>query len=150
MTTPPPSPQVLDLQCERGPHKSARDAIQFVREEMADFHRKGFWVVLPLKVVKKFPGLRLSPLGAVPQRNRRPRLINDLSFHGINADTVKDAPMESMQFGKTLERIMSQVYHANPRYGPVFANKIDLSVGFYRIGVANPRCAGVPIAEAAK
>jgi hypothetical protein len=38
-----------------------------------------------------------------------------------------------MQFGHALERILRAVVTADPRHGPVFLLKIDLSDGFYRI-----------------
>jgi hypothetical protein len=119
----------------RGPHKSAQEHAAFVREEMADFCQQGFWVVLPLDEVIDMKLLRLSPLGVVPQRNRRPRLINDLSFSEVNADTVKTGPAEAMQFGRALTRILYQVRHANPEFGPVYASKLDVADGFYRLGV---------------
>jgi hypothetical protein len=76
---------------------------------MANFVRKGFWTVLPYHLVKRLQGLRLSPLGSVPQRGRRPRLIVDLSFYGVNVDTVKLAPHEAMQFGRALERLLFRI-----------------------------------------
>jgi hypothetical protein len=40
-----------------------------------------------------------------------------------------------MQFGRALERIITQVVRADPRYGPVQFIKIDLADGFYRVFV---------------
>jgi hypothetical protein len=77
--------------------------VDFIRDEMADFESKGFWTVLPYELVKHLRGLHLSPLGCVPQRGRRPCLIVDLSYYGINADTLKLAPHEAMQFGLALD-----------------------------------------------
>jgi hypothetical protein len=35
-----------------------------------------------------------------------------------------------MQFGRALERaLLFRIRHANPRYGPVYINKIDISDG---------------------
>jgi hypothetical protein len=73
------------------------------------------------------------PLGAVPQHDRRPRLINDLSFSGVNKATIPRAPKHSMQFGRALERLLHNVRHANPKFGPVYLNKIDVADGFYCI-----------------
>jgi hypothetical protein len=39
-------------------------------------------------------------------------------------------PHEAMQFGRALERLLFHIRHANPRYGPVYLNKIDISDGF--------------------
>jgi hypothetical protein len=38
-----------------------------------------------------------------------------------------------MQFGRALWRILSTVHHADPRLGPVFFSKVDITDGFYRI-----------------
>jgi hypothetical protein len=125
----------LEATAARAPHKSAQEHAAFVREEMADFCRQGFWVVLPLDEVIDMELLRLSPLGVVPQRDRRPRLINDLTFSDVNANTIKTGPAEAMQFGRALQRILYQVRHSNPEHGPVYASKLDVADGFYRLGV---------------
>ena len=121
----------------RGPHKSAKDYADFVRDEMASFAEQGFWVVLPLPEVEDRSRLRLSPLGVVPQRDRRPRIINDLTFSGVNNETVRAGPAVSMQFGRALLRLLYQVRHANPAFGPVYAMKVDVADGFYRVNL-NP------------
>ena len=127
--------QVL-VAAKRGSHKSAKDYVEFVGEEMVEFSKQGFWTVLPLEVAITIPHLRLSPpLGVVPQRNRRPRLIVDYTYSGVNPDTLKMAPPEAMQFGKALQRVMQTIVNADPRFGPVTKlGKIDISDGFYRIG----------------
>jgi hypothetical protein len=75
---------------------------EFVCEALSDFCAQGYWTVLPLAFVREWLGLRLSPLGVVPQRSRRPCLIVDYSFLGVNQETVRMAPPEVMQFGRTL------------------------------------------------
>jgi hypothetical protein len=94
--TPGWSAPLVQDRLHRGSHKSTDEHLNFVQDEMADFARKGFWTVLPYGLVKHLRGLRLSPLGCVPQRGRRPRLIVDLSFYGVNVDTLKLAPPEAM------------------------------------------------------
>jgi hypothetical protein len=39
---------------------------------MADMFEKGQWIALPFDQVKDLPNLRISPIGVVPQRDRRP------------------------------------------------------------------------------
>jgi hypothetical protein len=85
---------------------------------------------------------------------RRPRSIVDYSFSNINADTVHLCPRESMQFGRTLERLLTQIVHSDPRFGPVQLLKLDIKDGFYRVwvrpedipklGIALPVLAGEP------
>jgi hypothetical protein len=129
------SAEKIQEMARRGPHKSAKDHALFIRDEMASFAEQGFWVVLPLPEVEDMDRLRLSPLGVVPQRDRRPRLINDLTFSGVNAETVQTGLANAMQFGHTLLRLLYQIRHANPAFGPVYAMKIDVADGFYRVNL---------------
>ena len=91
------------------------------------------WIVLPANVVKNLFGLGLSPIGLVPQTNRRDKMISDYSYFDVNADTFNIAPAEVMQFGQTLWQLLCQIHHANFAFGPVFMSKADLSDGFDRL-----------------
>jgi hypothetical protein len=102
---------------------------------MADMVEKNQWLVLPFSQVRKLPNLRVSPIGVVPQRDRRPRTIVDYSFSGINQETCLIAPSEAMQFGTALQRVIENIVNANPRFGPVQLCKVDIAEGFYRIEV---------------
>ena len=90
MSDPPWSDEQLHTQVQRGSHKSCLSELQFLREELLEFSQKGFWLVLPYRVIKYLraqgllSGVRVSPMGVIPQRNRRPRLIVDLTFSGVN------------------------------------------------------------------
>ena len=57
----------------------------------------------------------------------------DYSFSDVNSETVLLAPAEAMQFGKALQRVMTRVVQAEPRYGHVHLAKIDIADGFYRV-----------------
>ena len=133
MVTPPWAEERRDEAVRRGSHKSAHIDRQFVFEEMMDFCRQGYWIVLPYDMVKHWTALRVSPLGAVPQRDRRPRLIVDYSYSNVNQETVLLAPHEAMQFGRALHRVLERIVRADPRYGPVTLSKIDIADGFYRV-----------------
>jgi hypothetical protein len=76
---------------------------------MLEFAHSGFWTLLPYRLVKHMPNLRLSPLGIIPQRDRRPRLIVDYSFWGVNDETVRLSPHGAMQFGRALERLLFRI-----------------------------------------
>jgi len=125
----------LDAAMERGSHRSAIEHLAFLREDMADYVNAGHWMVLPYSMLRDNPGLRLSPFGVAPQRDRRPRPIVDLSFYGINDETVPIAPTKSMQFGRAFERVVRHIVLADPKHGPVKLIKVDCSDGFYRCGV---------------
>lgn len=155
LATPPWDAQQQHAAIARGPHKSSHGERSFVCEEILDFCRQGYWIVLPYHTACDLPNLRISPLGVVPQRDRRPRLIVDYTFSGLNPDSIPLAPREAMQFGRALQRVLTTIVHADPRYGPVYLAKIDIADGFYRVwvqaadvpklGVALPTSAGAPL-----
>jgi hypothetical protein len=71
LKTAPWSVDQIEETLNRGPHKSAKEYAEFLREELLDFVKKGFWTILPYRLVKKFKKLlrllRISPMGVVPQ-----------------------------------------------------------------------------------
>ncbi|KAL3816089.1 hypothetical protein ACHAXA_011414 [Cyclostephanos tholiformis] len=97
---------------------------------------KSQWIVLPYLAVRDLPGLRVSPPGVVPQRERRPRWICDYSWSQVNEDTLPLAAVKAMQFGHALDRILRKVLLADPARGPIYLLKLDISDGFYCIGLA--------------
>lgn len=125
----------------RGSHPSTMDHLEFLREEFATMIDQKFWVILPYSSVEHYPYLRISPMGVVPQKDRRPRTIVDYSFSGVNQATLQLAPEEAMQFGHALERLLQRIHLANRAFGPVFLIKVDISDGFYRLKLSP---AGIP------
>jgi hypothetical protein len=154
LSSAPWSAEIKQERYERGPHKSAHEYVEFLGTEFLDFLKKGYWMLLPYTEVEFMIDVRYSPLGVVPQRERRPRVIVDYSFYAVNADTVKFAPEEAMQFGKAIERLLQKAIQANPKFGPLVNYKVDISDGFYRIplttsglkklGVLLPNFPGLP------
>ena len=124
-------------QCvKQGSHQSCKEHKPFPREEMLDFVNKGFFTLLPWRLVEDPPGLCVSPLGIMPQRKRRPRLIADHSFHSINAETMQLAPDKAVQFGRALEWTLQKIRHTDPHHRPIFLSKADLADGFCQFGLA--------------
>jgi hypothetical protein len=154
LSSAPWSQELRDERFARGPHQSANEHLEFLGTEFLDFCQKGYWMVMPYEDIRDHPSLRVSPLGVVPQRDRRPRIIVDYSFYDINKDTLKMAPEQSMQFGKAIERLMQGLTRANPKFGDNNLYKVDISDGFYRVplalssilklGVALPTFPGMP------
>jgi hypothetical protein len=154
LSTAPWSTKTKQERYERGPHQSAHEFVEFLGTEFLDFLKKGYWMLLPYDEVEFMIDVRYSPLGVVPQRERRPRVIVDYSFYFVNADTLKLAPEEAMQFGKALERLLQEAVRANPKFGHTRHYKVDISDGFYRIplstsgvkklGVLLPNFPGLP------
>ena len=56
--------------------------------------------------LKNLPNLHLSPIGCVPQRKRRPRVIVDYTYSGVNEANDRQAHEEAMQFGGTLKHLL--------------------------------------------
>jgi hypothetical protein len=95
--------------------------------------QEGHWTLLPASQVLHLRNLRLSPLGVVPQRDRRPRTISDYTFYQVNNDTSPLVPLDAMRFGHTLRCLLLHIIRANSRFGLVYLSKLDIANGFYRI-----------------
>jgi hypothetical protein len=123
---PPWSTDAIDACALHGPHPSANLFKEFLRDEMADFIEAGFWVVLPLDQVRALDqDLRLSPLAVKDEgEKRRPRVLVDHTWFGVNEHTVTELPPEVMQFGGALPRILWLLRHADPDLGPVYLAKL--------------------------
>jgi hypothetical protein len=53
----------------------------------------------------------------------------------VNADTCQLAPEEAMRFGRAFQRLLEDIVNADPRFGPVYLCKVDISDGFYAVMV---------------
>ena len=124
-----------DAAVQRGPHQSANAHAAFLRDEVCSMAEAGQWLVLPYSRVRNLPGLRLAPMGLIPQRERRGRPIVDYTFAGVNQDSVQLAP-DSMQFGRAAERILQALHRADTRHGPVYLAKADISDAFMQVWIA--------------
>ena len=86
-----------------------------------------------------------SPAAVKDERNRKPRLLCDHSWPwsgwtSVNDSTVPHAPPKAMQIGRTLQRLLWLLRHANPKFGPPKASKQDLKDGFYRLSLKAQDC----------
>ena len=75
--------------------------------------------MLPLEDAVGFNGLRLSPAGLIPQRDRRDRIFIGHTWSGVNEATCHLAP-DSMQFGHALQRILQCMHDADPRHRLIY------------------------------
>ncbi len=131
---PPWTLQQQDAAIRRGPHPSAhRLYASFLLEDMYDYVKMGYWLILPYTSIRGHPRLRIAPAGVVPQRERRPRPIMDYTFNSVNQQTVPLAPFSARQFGGSLQRVLQRLAYCNPAFGPPLLAKIDLADGYYRI-----------------
>ena len=90
-------------------------------------------IILPADMIKQIYNMQLIPIGMVPQKNRRDQMISDYSYFNVNNDTFEIAPLEAMQFGRTLWQLLHRIHHTNSNFGPVYMSKVDLSDGFYHL-----------------
>ena len=79
---------------------------------MGEMQQKGMFIVLPYHdLLRNYKQLRISPpIGCVPQREQRPRMINDYTHSSVNPDSIHCAPPEAMQRGRTLHCLLWYVF----------------------------------------
>ena len=80
----------------------------------------------PLVAFRGLPKCWLYPVAIIQQVGRRPRLIFDFTWSGLNEATTRDAPEEVMRFGVTLHRIIQRFLMAYPRISLVYLGRVDL------------------------
>merc|ERR1711923_298413 len=94
LSTEPWTAERLEAALARGAHPSCDKATGNLCKEFVDMINKGQFVVIPAKVAKKLRGIRVSPMGVVPQVGRRDRMVVDPSWSGVNAETQPVVPLE--------------------------------------------------------
>ena len=67
-----------------GAHSPATKETTFVRKDLQEQAQAGHIALFPLRAVHQLPKPWLSPLAAILQRGRKPRLIYDFSWSGLN------------------------------------------------------------------
>ncbi|KAL7539302.1 hypothetical protein ACHAXR_009292, partial [Thalassiosira sp. AJA248-18] len=124
----------------RGPHISAttQESINMYQDK-AGFAKIVLWDDI------KF--LKISPVAAVAQKNRRARsIILDLSFpvrvgqeiiqQAVNSSTPQTLHPAALNFlGSSMPRVLKFMAHAQGDY-PIYFSKYDISDGFWRMVVA--------------
>ena len=145
------SRETIEAAIERGPHQSALtpEALELFQEDVVNYQVKaGFCKIVKWDDIKDDlpPQLKISPVAAVPQVGRRPRIILDLSFgvrmgseiiqQAVNATTATTSHPAALDFlGSSMPRILDFLAHAPSEY-PVYLSKYDISDGFWRMVVA--------------
>ena len=67
-----------------GTHASASKEAELIHAELAEKVQAGYVAVSPLEAVTALQNLWLSPVAVTPQVGRRPRLIIDFTWSGLN------------------------------------------------------------------
>jgi hypothetical protein len=149
---------VIEAAVTRGPHPTARtpEAVALFEEDIEYQWKAGFCKVIPWKEIKRLcpPNLKISPVAAVPQVGRRPRIILDLSFPvyqevngvvtatqaSINDTTALQAPSAAVkEIGKVLPRLLTYM-RDTPAGLHILMSKLDISDGFWRLILRRTDC----------
>ncbi len=129
----------------RGPHPTERtpEAIALFEEDIDYQRRAEFCKIIPWEELKQtqLTNLKISPVAAVPQFGRCPRIILDLSFpvyqdidgvitttqKSVNDTTVLQAPKEAVpEIGKVLPRLLTYM-RDTPAGLHILMSKLDIS-----------------------
>ena len=109
----------------------------------------GFSILLSAKDHVRLFGdnIKLSCIAAVPQTQRKPRLILNLSAPpdketpSVNDTMGREISPESMQFGREFPRILLAIWEEHPEEGPVRVSKLDVTDAYHR-GTLTPSQVG--------
>ena len=110
-----------------GAHYYATKETTFVRTELQEQAQAVHITLPPLRAVRHLPRLWLSPLAAILQRGRKPRLIYDFSWSGLNKAVTQVAHKEAIRFGKSLYRVIDCILTVLLKLGPTLLNKVYLA-----------------------
>jgi hypothetical protein len=150
--------EVIKAVIARGPHPTActHKAIALFEEDIEYQRRDGFCKVIQWEELKQLrpPNLKISPVAAVPQVSRRPRIILDLSFPvyqdvdgiitamqaSVNDTTALQVPKEAVRkIGKVLPRLLTYM-RDTPAGLHILTSKLDISDGFWQLIVWDADC----------
>ena len=101
--------------------------VEFIHTELAEQVQARHMEVFPMTAVNALPNLWLYPITFNPQVGQQPRLIFDFTWSGMNNATKRLVPMKAICFGGELQHIIRQILVSDPRLGPVYTSKVDLT-----------------------
>jgi hypothetical protein len=150
MSSRPPSCDDLIQRC------APPQAIALFEEDIEYQRQAGFCKVIPWEELKRLrpSNLKISPVAAVPQVSRCPRIILDLSFPvyqdvdgvitatqaSVNDTMALHAPKEAVRkIGKVLPRLLTYM-RDTPAGLHILMSKLDISDGFWRLIVRDADC----------
>ena len=102
-----------------GTHASTDKEADFIRAELAKQMQAGNVDIFALEAANTLHNLWLYLVAVISQVGRRPYLIFDFTWSGINDVSNRLAPKEAMRFGGAPQRILKEVLTANPHLGTV-------------------------------
>ncbi len=149
---------VIEAAVERGPHPTTctPEAMALFEEDIQYQRKAGFCKAILWDEIKRLrpPNLKISPMAAVPQVGRRPRIILNLSFlvyqevNGVvtatqasaNDTTALQAPSAAVkEIGKVLPRLLTYM-RDTPAGLHILMSKLDISNGFWWLIIHGNDC----------
>jgi hypothetical protein len=150
--------EVIEAAMTRNPHPTActPEAVALFEEDIEYQRKAGFCKVIPWEEINWLcpPNLKISPVAAVPQVDRRPRIILELLvpvYHEVNGvvtatqasvnDTAAlQAPSAAVkEISKVLPRLLTYM-RDTPAGLHILMSKLDISNGFWRLIVRGMDC----------
>ena len=141
----------MDKASWNGPHSPAfaPDMVSFIQGELQQRVQDGFSILLSTEndVLLFGDKLKLSRIAAVPQAQRRLRLILNLlapldnENPSVNNTTDREIAPESMQLWRAFPCILQASWEADPEEGPVRVSKLHVTDA-YHCGTLKPPQAG--------
>ena len=116
-----------------GAHASATQVVEFVHQELAKQIQADHIMASPWDTIAHLYNLWLYPVLALPHEGRRPCLIVYLMWSSLNAAVTPQAPQEAMCFRGTLYRVSKCLLMPEPRLGPIYLSKVDLTDAHIRL-----------------
>ena len=86
----------------------------------------GHIVIFPWDIITHLENLWLSPVAALPQEVRRPRLILDLTCIVLNKAVTPQVSHKAVWSKGILKRVIWRILEANPQLVQVYLFKVDL------------------------
>ena len=92
-----------------GTHSSALKEKNFAWKELMEQLQAGHVVIFPWEAFKHLPGLWLLPLVKIPQTGRKPQIIYDFLWSGLNKKAHRGDPKEAIRVGRALHRLLDYI-----------------------------------------
>ena len=92
------SKEELEKVLNYGARSSTKKEKNFLRKDLLEQICAGHVAIFPWEAVKHLTVLWLSPFAAIPQVGRKPHLIYNFSWSGLNEKATQDSPKEAMRF----------------------------------------------------
>ena len=99
-------PECLHDALQYGCNESTAHDTAFILSELVEQTSMGLNLLIPWSDVQRLPGIWIIPLELITQEGLNPQLIYNYIWSGLNTAVLLQDPVEPMQFGKMLPRLL--------------------------------------------